>query len=320
MQRNIQHGTIFQTVVGISLAAASIAVAAPPGAIDSRIFKAPAPVTTAPPSENVERAATLPPRAILRRAPDVLRSSYQSAEQTLGAAGFRAKLVYLTHDPMAAEGIVVATDPAPGEVVDGDEIALHVPRPAALVGEGELSHQDFERREGFDLDVGRFQKMTYGADVLVQWRDFERRVDTQENKAYLEGRGYYLKLTDGAVFIDYKFGEALYAPGREAEEVGGLIGYASCRPVEGGRMKPTTTRELYIGEKGPAQKSVCVRTSDGNIALLSFDLPWADDLSSYGKASVRFRYALFPKQNATARSLRKERLKPPPPLLGQSND
>lgn len=313
MRRDIRGHFVSSAAIWAVTAAISAQASEPPGAINSRIFTAPAPATTAPaPAEDLSRAALPVPETFSRRIPDVVGTRYETATQTLSAAGFTPKVVYLKHDGLVPPMTVVATDPPAGEAVAGDEVTISIPRPASRVETAGLRHQDFERREGFDLDAGRYQKMTYGADVMVRWRDFERRVDQEANTAHYIGRGYYLQLADGAAFIDYRYGEAFFAPGKEAEEIGGAVGYASCRPTDGVRMKPTTTRALYLGEKGPSAKSVCVRTSEGNIALLSFDLPWADEVDAYGAADVQFRYALFPKQDPSVRALQRSRLEVQP--------
>jgi PASTA domain len=111
------------------------------------------------------------------RVPNVAGMFYSDAMNALFDAGLKVNFTYLANnDPSLRRGHVSAPIPDAGTLVEpGSVVELRISGAANLMGKGNLSTADVERRMGFDLDTGRYEEMCSGADFVLlkvdKWHD-----------------------------------------------------------------------------------------------------------------------------------------------------
>lgn len=273
----------------------------------------------APPKVSVLNAGALPTTR-LPVMPDVTWKNYDEAYAALSRAGFASTKTETEHDPAVPLGYVTATTPAAGALVpDGAVVELRVPRPASVVGEGYLNAMDSDRRMGFDLDTGKYQQMTYGADVAVRWSNFQKRVEPVDGSVYYDDRGYYLVATDGATLFGENQPDGRYM---KASEIGSYTWYSRCKFWAASNIY--AVKRIWI--RPDETTGVCVRTTAGALAFVMFQAgDWKDENEkletnelTQGRADLKFRYALFPRQSADVAGLKKDRIATQPRVAPQN--
>jgi hypothetical protein len=248
---------------------------APPGNLQPSVTvrKVPSPV-----SRPVEAAG--------QYVPNVVGVNLYDAEQALRAAGFEPRHKFLDQpDPSFGPGQVSRQHPPAGAPQKGGIVGIDVPQAAKLTGFGTLSQDDAERRIGFDLDTGRQEQITRGADLVVRYHKATRLID-ENGHAYYVGEGNYAEVSDGAFFVpidgsDVSDGEAAYTS------------FVQCRfALQPGQSAKARTSQVFIGVGGHSV-SFCVQTSDYQMAVVSF---LDRDNNFAQKTYYEFHYALFPRE------------------------
>jgi hypothetical protein len=228
----------------------------------------------------------------LSRVPDVVGRYVVDAEHALRAAGYEPVRNYLKQpDPSRPYGYVSATVPPAGTLLAKARVELQIPRSAAMVGIGNVGHKDLQRRDGFDLDTGRYERITHGADIVLREHESTPAVDENGNTYYV-GQGDYLDPSDGAVIVD------------ASESFSGLVdgivterGYEICfqktqAAIDQNRQDRGVTLERGIDSA--RRVTLCVRTSENNVAALEFSDP-----TRLAREDYKFEFAFFPLQQVS---------------------
>ena len=218
------------------------------------------------------------------RVPDVVGMSRDAAARTLDAPLQRNILplryketYYKIPDSSVGYGYVRATTPVAGTLLaPGSVVELQIQAAPTLVGIGTLGRSDVLRRDGFDLDTGRYEQMTHGADVIL--RQYNDGVENP-SPSRTSVREVFIEPSDGAVvtgFDDLSF--------FNATEISSFDTYTKCASElnSGGR----TRIEVLRG----AGYTVCVMTSKQQIAAVRF----RPDQQVCCGDDYKFEYALFP--------------------------
>jgi len=242
------------------------------------------PVTTA--GRNSDRAAAALLAKALPRVPDVVGKSVDDAYKALSNAGFSPKYTYLAApDRSVLYNHVRGTVPAAGTLLPrGSTVELQIPHPASRLGIGALSLSDVERRDGFDLDEGRYEEVFRGADVVL--REDKTPIPhagTNGSATYYTFKGLYVEPSDGAVFARDSH--------LDVDDLGSAINYSVCE--EALRQLRTPFLGLPGGDYGLADLIFCVLTSKGQIAVVQFR---TSDNPLYTVSNFKFHHALFPLQ------------------------
>ncbi len=184
-----------------------------------------------------------------------------------------------TPDPTMPGGRIKTTVPPAGtRLLEKAVVELHVPRAASLVGIGSLSQADTDRRDGFDLDAGGYERITHGADIVL--------VEHRENRANIDadhGAADYIDLADGVAlgYDNNNFDEDLYG-----RQFGSYETLDLCRKI----LKENPVKAVHV-LSGNSNTTFCVITSEHQIAavrVLLAEKAWGTH------ADYKFHFALFP--------------------------
>ena len=235
------------------------------------------------PSPAASRVGVAPPRAatfVGPHVPNVVGMAWFDADRTMRTAGYLMRTTSLDQpQPSVPPGQIVAVIPAAGTPkAAGGVVEVQIARTATTVRMGELSAGDWERRNGFDLDEGRYEEITHGADLVLRVDEDTPHPDPNGGPTSYWGHGVFAEPSDGAVFAELDSTD-------EANGVGSYFVYIRCQANLGLRDRLLTRVE--ISNSGGA---FCVRTSDGKLAAVEFRL--ADNPG--GTTDFKFRVALFP--------------------------
>jgi hypothetical protein len=236
----------------------------------------------------------------LPRVPNLIGLSVNDANGILSGASLSSKYTYLNVvDQSVLYNHVGATIPAAGAVVPGGIVELQIPRPATRDGIGALSLSDVIRRDGFDLDEGRYEQILRGADMLLR-EDMTPipTIEPTDGHTYYMFKGLFVEPSDGAVFAadpSYRLMDDVYPGG-----LGSALNYEFCS----GAL--TQSRAPYInlprGDYFDHDILFCVLTSSRQIAVVQFQ---GSDRKCCGANNYKFHIALYPKQTVPALRARK---------------
>ena len=238
------------------------------------------------PSPAASRVGVAPPRAatfIGPHVPNVVGMSWFDADRTMRTAGYLMRTRSLDEPQSSVPpGQIVAVIPAAGTPqAAGGVVEVQIARTATTVRVGELSVGDWERRNGFDLDEGRYEEITHGADMVLRADRDTPHPDPNGGSTAYSGHGVFAEPSDGAVFAELDATD-------EANGVGSYFVYIRCQANLASGNKLLTRFEVSEQLNSGA---FCVRTSDGKLAAVEFRRA---DNPTGGTADFKFRVALFP--------------------------
>jgi hypothetical protein len=240
----------------------------------------------AAPAQKVQPPLSRPIGEAAQRVPKVVGMNLYDAHRTLEAAGFEWRQKFLDEPNSAfAPGQVSSQVPAAGTAKAGGIVNIEIPQTATRVGFGTLSQVDVDRRIGFDLDTGRQEEVTHGADMVLRFHKATRLID-ENGHGYYVGEGIYAEASDGASFAAIDLDAV-------PDGVGAYSAFVQCQAAlqQGPGGKPRTATLELTGSV--AYDSVfCVQTSDYQMALVNFRTA---DNNYTQKTDYQFRYALFPR-------------------------
>ena len=239
--------------------------------------------------KNSDRAAEVLLPRVLPRVPYVVGLSNDSANHVLSLAGFYTKTTYLDRPVQSvAYDHVAATIPIAGTLAPKQtRVEIQIPRPVSRPAIGHLSLNDFVRRDGFDLDEGRYEEIFRGADmVLRQDNNPITNVDSNGHK-YLTAKGTYFEPSDGAFFaLD------IHSQLR-VDDLGFARNYTVCAE------QLQQQRQAYINVNAKSETGAgvtfCVLTSKRQIAVVQI----RNGENSLHDIDYKFYTALFPLQLET---------------------
>jgi hypothetical protein len=208
--------------------------------------------------------------------------SWFDADRAMRAAGYLMRTRSLDEpQPSVPPGQIVAVIPAAGTSQAGGRVVeVQIARTAITVRVGELSVGDWERRNGFDLDEGRYEEITHGADLVLRVHTDVAHPDPNGGATSYSGHGVFAEPSDGAVFAELDATDEAYGPGS-------YFVYIRCQANLASSNKLLTDFEVSEQLNSGA---FCVRTSDGQLAAVEFRR--ADNPG--GTTDFKFRVALFP--------------------------
>jgi hypothetical protein len=178
---------------------------------------------------------------------------------------------------------VLATVPSAGTVAPSREVEVHIPRSASRLGIGRLGVNDVERKTGFDLDAGRYEEISRGADIVLRKLENVPNVDGK-GKGRHNGEGLYIEPSDGSILVSLTDVRDISQYG-----IGSAAYYAACERA----LKQIPVTGIEISRPADGLASLCVLTSQGNIAVVEFS---AIDHSGNEVSNYKFRHAVFPPQ------------------------
>lgn len=203
--------------------------------------------------------------------PDVVGMERYEAEDAVLKARLRPDIKYLdAPDNAVPMGHIRATVPPVGvRLAPGSTVQLQIPRAAILVGIGQLSAHDLERRNGFDLDTGTYSEITHGADIVVN--------------------DHYFEASDGAELSDPDFtGNDVNASA--LSNLGSYFFYKNCELHFKDYKKTSVSFNINLGSNG---NIFCVKTSKSQMAVVQI-LSEDNNFKSSDGLGYKFHFALFP--------------------------
>ena len=235
------------------------------------------------PSPAASRVGVAPPRAatfVGPNVPNVVGMAWFDADRTMRTAGYLMRTRSLDEpQPSVPPGQIVAASPAAGTpLAAGGVVEVRIARTATTVRLGELSVDDWARRNGFDLDEGRYEEITHGADLVLRDYKDTRHPDPNGGSTVYSGHGVFAEPSDGAVFAELDSTD-------EANGVGSYFVYIRC---QANLASNKVLNRVEVSNNGGA---FCVRTSDGKLAAVEFRQA---DNPTVGTTDFKFRVALFP--------------------------
>ena len=237
-----------------------------------------------------ERTSAVLLAQIVPRVPNLTGLTIADAHNIVSRAGLTSKFTYLTTgDPTVLYNHVGATNPAAGEPVPSRIVEFLIPRPATRDGIGALSLSDVIRRDGFDLDEGRYEGILRGADVVLREDQTPIPHVDINGRTYYTFKGLFVEPSDGAVFA--------VAPndGLSGDEHPGGLGsaynYDSCMRAFAQNRVPYLN--LPRGDAYGHDLLFCVQTSRRQIAVVQFR---NNDMQCCGGSNYKFHIALYPQQ------------------------
>jgi hypothetical protein len=198
-------------------------------------------------------------------------------------AGYRMRTTTLDA-PQASvpPGQIIAVIPPAGTPeAPGGVVEVQIAQTATTVRMGVLSAGDWERRNGFDLDEGRYEEITHGADLVLRAYKDTPHPDPSGGATTYWGHGVFAEPSDGAVFAELDGADA-------ANGLGSYFVYIRCQANLASANRRLTSLEVSYQ---PNDGVFCVRTSDGKLAAVEFrraDNPIGET------TDYKFRVALFP--------------------------
>lgn len=266
-------------------------------AAQRKIVPIPAPGPTvelarpAPPiqSPSIATAKAGMPQVINAKVPNVVGLEQDVAANILHAAGYKFRMTYMDQpDPSMPPGSVSATIPPAGTIQVGGTVEIRIPRVASMVGIGALSLSDLVRRDGFDLDQGRYAEVFRGADIVLRHRD-DRPYTQSDGRTAYGGNGNFIEHSDNALLVK------LDMFGRDfGSNLGSYQYYSACQDA----MKDANRTHTWPGNDGikvdGENATFCVLTSQHQVSVVEFrseDNPISNKITDY-----KFRHALFPTQ------------------------
>jgi len=227
----------------------------------------------------------------LPRAPDVVGLSLSEAFSALSRVNLSSKLVYVeTVDDSVLYNHVGSQIPAAGAAVSDNIVTLQVPRPAARIFAGALSLIDVIRRDGFDLDEGRYEQILRGADMVL--REDQTSIPHFEpvnGSTYYTTKGLFVEPSDGTVFaLPGAYG--VYAD-QHPGGLGSAPNYSACSQT----LSKSRSTYLNLPRADSYGKDLifCALTSSRQIAVVQFR---HSDMTCCGKDNYKFYVAVFPLQ------------------------
>jgi hypothetical protein len=246
----------------------------------------------------------------LPRAPDVLGLTLADAFSAISRVNLTSKVVYVdTVDDSVLYNHVGAQIPAAGAVALDGVVTLQVPRPGARIFAGALSLIDVVRRDGFDLDQGRYEQILRGADmVLREDQTSIPHVEPSNGSTYYTTKGLFVEPSDGTVFaVPGVYG--VYAD-QQPGGLGSALNYSACSQTL------ATSRAPYLNlpraDSYGKDLIFCALTSNRQIAVVQFR---HSDMTCCGKDNYKFYVAVFPLQKS--QGLRTRQALEKPYRLGQ---
>lgn len=229
----------------------------------------------------------------LPRVPNVVGLLFTDAASALSQAGFEPTWTFEDEpDPSVTYGHVRATVPAAGTLAAGGKVELQIPRVARLVGIGALSVRDALRRDGFDLDEGRYEQIYRGADIMMIHHENQPAGVLPSGRTYYAGEGLYIEPSDGAVL-------ALVSDTRDISRygLGSFLYYSRCKDaLRTAPGKPGTgilIDGITVYDASAHDLTICVLTSKQQIAVAEFRV---SDNPYRGLSNIKFHFAVFPSQ------------------------
>ena len=239
-----------------------------------------------------ERASAVLLAQALPRVPNLVGLPLLDAYRMVSGAGLSDKVTYLdTTDQSIAYDHVGATIPAAGAPVPGGVVELRIPRPATRNGVGALSLSDVVRRDGFDLDEGRYEQILRGADLVLR-EDKTPIPHTETNgHTYYTFKGLFVEPSDGAVFAMDRTDSV--SADRHPGGLGSAPNYYFCSQALVNSRVPFIG--LPRGDFYGRDVIFCVLTSNREIAVVQFR---NSDMECCGGTNFKFYIAVYPRQLA----------------------
>jgi len=220
------------------------------------------------------------------RIPNVVGMEVYEAQTMLRSAGYEVSIKFLDQPNRSfGPGQVSVQIPSGGTVQSAGKVELRVPLAATLVGIGTLNDQDIERRTGFDLDTGRLEEVTHGADLVLRHHDSTRALEPN-GTAYYYGEGVYAEPSDGAIFV--KLDSPTY-------QLGSYDTFAICSGTveEARRSRSQRLANVQLPNGTNILGQVfCVETAEGDLAAVSF---FDSDRGGGAHGDFIFHFAIFPR-------------------------
>ena len=194
------------------------------------------------PSPAASRVGVAPPRAatfIGPHVPNVVGMPWSDADGIVRTAGYLMRTRSLDEpQPSVPPGQIVAVIPAAGTpLAAGGVVEVQIARTATTLRAGELSVGDWERRNGFDLDEGRYEEITHGADLVLRAYKDTPHPDPNGGTTTYSGHGVFAEPSDGAVFAELDLTDEAYG-------MGSYFVYVSCQANLASRNKLLTSIEV----------------------------------------------------------------------------
>jgi hypothetical protein len=241
----------------------------------------------------------------LPRAPDLIGLSLLDAYTALSHVGLSSKDVYLdTPNDSVLYDHVGSTIPAAGAAVTNGVVILQIPRPTTRNFVGALSLSDAIRRDGFDLDEGRYEQILRGADIVL--REDKTPIPHFEpvnGSTYYTTKGLFVEPSDGAAFaVD---ASQQVSADRYPGGLGSAPNYYFCSQAL------SKSRAQYLNlpraDSYGTDLVFCVLTSNRQIVVVQFR---HTDMTCCGKDNYRFLIAVFPSQKFQGLRTRKSVVAP----------
>jgi hypothetical protein len=215
------------------------------------------------------------------RVPDVIGLNLLTAQDRLAAAGYTMKLRGLDRpDPATPLGQVVAQTPKAGTVQAGGDVEVRTPQAAIRTGSGGVARDLTQEGTGYDLDNGRYEALTRGADVVL--RTHAGRPPGASSAT--DGDGDFLEPNGGAILVR----APLLSP---KEFIGEYPTYVACGKLLRDRQSGDPPNPVIQLNGVTNKKSivVCILTSEHQMAAIEVvgQEGAPNDLQYY------FSYALF---------------------------